>query len=150
MAILQSILFTLFSNCVKKFWWQKARLTSHLHSPLQSTAKGRTMLFFEKYQKIATKKIAKKIKKLRFWHLAFSSGYSTKMMHNVMKKSPYLCLLCIFFGYEKMSFGPKAVQKNTKNVKKNELSMHTGINIPSRIPKIILKIQKKTSKKHTN
>ena len=47
-----------------------------------------------------------------------------------------------------MSFGPKAVQKNTKNVKKkNELSMHTGINIPSRIPKTILKIQKKNFKK---
>ena len=36
----------------------------------------------------------------------------------IREKSPYLCLLCIFFGYEKMSFGPKAVQKNTKNVKK--------------------------------
>ena len=109
------------------------------------------MLFFEKYQKIATKKIAKKIKKLRFWHLAFSSGYSTKMMHNVMKKSPYLCLLCIFFGYEKnVIWAQGSPKKHEKRQKKNELSMHTGINIPSRIPKTILKIQKKTSKKHTN
>ena len=54
--------------------------------------------------------------------------------------------LYVFFGIKQIQNPPIETGKPEKHNKKNELSMHTGINIPSRIPKTILKIQKKLQK----
>ena len=58
--------------------------------------------------------------------------------------------LHFFWVLKNVIWAQGSPKKHEKRQKKNELSMHTGINIPSRIPKTILKIQKKTSKKHTD
>ena len=82
-------------------------------------------VIFWKIPKNSDKKTAKKNKKLRFWHLAFSSGYSTKMMQNVMRKSPYLCLLCIFLGMKKCHLGLRQSKKTRKTSKqKRTLDAH--------------------------